>query len=322
MTAPCSKSIKAQVFAAGEDRPRGPAAACGPGASLVNDRALHTGSVGPRLRHALDHEPEDSRLATPDAHSLCLDLTIKSQSRPGQPWCEVQGSVDTKPFLHYDTDSNEVKPLGLLGKEVTATKAWTELSQTLAEVGQELRKMLPVLKPHKNKTRGPPTLQAELCCRREAERCTGASWQFSIDGHTALLLDAMNMKWTVISPGDTGIEEWENDQGLAEYFRKTSVGDCNHWFQEFLEHWEERLEPEPTAPTLLSSDNEQSTDLQLMAWVIPSIFVSLVLIGITIRNYRRSRTTQGQSEGCVYPELFLPLPPLPVSPLLSGSSAP
>ncbi|KAB1275230.1 Retinoic acid early transcript 1E, partial [Camelus dromedarius] len=195
MTAPCSKSIKAQVFAAGEDRPRGPAAACGPGASLVNDRALHTGSVGPRLR-------------------------------------------------------------------------------------------------------------------------------FSIDGHTALLLDAMNMKWTVISPGDTGIEEWENDQGLAEYFRKTSVGDCNHWFQEFLEHWEERLEPEPTAPTLLSSDNEQSTDLQLMAWVIPSIFVSLVLIGITIRNYRRSRTTQGQSEGCVYPELFLPLPPLPVSPLLSGSSAP
>ncbi|XP_064342651.1 retinoic acid early transcript 1E isoform X3 [Camelus dromedarius] len=228
-----------------------------------------------------------------NAHSLCLDLTIKSQSRPGQPWCEVQGSVDTKPFLHYDTDSNEVKPLGLLGKEVTATKAWTELSQTLAEVGQELRMMLPVLKPHKNKTRGPPTLQAELCCRREAERCTGASWQFSIDGHTALLLDAMNMKWTVISPGDTGIEEWENDQGLAEYFRKTSVGDCNHWFQEFLEHWEERLEPEPTAPTLLSSDNEQSTDLQLMAWVIPSIFVSLVLIGITIRNYRRSRTTQG-----------------------------
>ncbi|XP_072822128.1 retinoic acid early transcript 1E-like [Vicugna pacos] len=213
-----------------------------------------------------------------DAHSLCLDLTIKSQSRPGQPWCEVQGSVDTKPFLHYDADSNEVKPLGLLGKEVNATKAWTELSQTLAEVGQELRMMLPVLKPHKNKTRGPPTLQAKLCCRREAERCTGASWQFSIDGHTALLLDAMNMKWTVISPGATGIEEWENNPELAAYFRKTSVGDCNHWFQEFLEHWEERLEPETTAPTLQSSDNEQSTDLQLMSWVIPSIFVSLVLI--------------------------------------------
>ncbi|KAJ1058750.1 hypothetical protein K5549_015800 [Capra hircus] len=52
------------------------------------------------------------------AHSLCLDLTIKSQSKSGQPWCQVQGSVDTKPFLQYDSDSNKVKPLGLLGKEV------------------------------------------------------------------------------------------------------------------------------------------------------------------------------------------------------------
>uniref|UniRef100_A0A4W2GG41 Retinoic acid early transcript 1E-like n=1 Tax=Bos indicus x Bos taurus TaxID=30522 RepID=A0A4W2GG41_BOBOX len=55
---------------------------------------------------------------TLDAHSLCLDLTVKSQSRPGQPWCQVQGSVDTKPFLRYDSASNKVKPLGFLGKEV------------------------------------------------------------------------------------------------------------------------------------------------------------------------------------------------------------
>ncbi|TEA40886.1 hypothetical protein DBR06_SOUSAS13310038, partial [Sousa chinensis] len=56
-------------------------------------------------------------------HSLCLDLTVRSQSRPGQPWCEVQGSVDTKPFLQYDSDRNKVKPLGLLAGEVNATKA-------------------------------------------------------------------------------------------------------------------------------------------------------------------------------------------------------
>lgn len=58
-----------------------------------------------------------------DAHSLCLDLTVRAQSRPGQPWYEVQGSVDTKPFLQYDSDRNKVKPLGLLAGEVNATEA-------------------------------------------------------------------------------------------------------------------------------------------------------------------------------------------------------
>uniref|UniRef100_A0A8C6B8T3 Uncharacterized protein n=1 Tax=Monodon monoceros TaxID=40151 RepID=A0A8C6B8T3_MONMO len=53
-----------------------------------------------------------------DAHSLCLDLTVRSQSRPGQPWCEVQGSVDTKSFLQYDSDRNKVKPLSLLAGEI------------------------------------------------------------------------------------------------------------------------------------------------------------------------------------------------------------
>uniref|UniRef100_A0A8D1XFW0 Uncharacterized protein n=1 Tax=Sus scrofa TaxID=9823 RepID=A0A8D1XFW0_PIG len=53
-----------------------------------------------------------------DAHSLCLDFAVTSQSRPGQPWCEVQGSMDTKPLLQYDSDSNQVTASGPLGKKV------------------------------------------------------------------------------------------------------------------------------------------------------------------------------------------------------------
>uniref|UniRef100_A0A8D1NUK0 Uncharacterized protein n=1 Tax=Sus scrofa TaxID=9823 RepID=A0A8D1NUK0_PIG len=52
------------------------------------------------------------------AHSLCLDFAVTSQSRPGQPWCEVQGSMDTKPLLQYDSDSNQVTASGPLGKKV------------------------------------------------------------------------------------------------------------------------------------------------------------------------------------------------------------
>ncbi|KAJ8797254.1 hypothetical protein J1605_017482 [Eschrichtius robustus] len=82
--------------------------------------------------------------------------------------------------------------------------------------------VLPVITLDKRETRDPPTLQVKLCCQREAERCTSASLVFSINRHTALL-DAMNVNWTVVNPEPQG---------------------------EFLAHWENMLEPEPTEPPL------------------------------------------------------------------------
>uniref|UniRef100_A0A671FIZ6 MHC class I-like antigen recognition-like domain-containing protein n=1 Tax=Rhinolophus ferrumequinum TaxID=59479 RepID=A0A671FIZ6_RHIFE len=182
---------------------------------------------------------------TQSVHSLCFNLAVTLHSRPGQPWFEVQGSVDQKPFLQYDSDSNKVKPWGFLGETVNATKAWTELTQMLREVGQELRMILPVITPENNRSKGPPTLQAKTCCQREAEGCTGAFWQFSFNRKAALLFDTMNMNWTVIDPEARGIkEDWKDNRELVEYFRKMSVGDCSHSLGEFLEHWEKM--PEPT----------------------------------------------------------------------------
>lgn len=221
----------------------------------------------------------EARKTLGNAHSLCLDLTVKSQSRPGQPWCQVQGSVDTKPFLQYDSASNKVKPLGFLGKEVNDTKAWTEISQTLVEAGKELRMVLPVIKLDENETRGPPTLQVKLCCQREAEQCSGASLHFSLNGRTALLLDTMSITWTVIDPGATGIkEEWENNQELAEYFRTISTGDCSYWLREFLKHWEKMLVPEPTESLIMAADISQSASIRLDSCIILLIITQLVLI--------------------------------------------
>ena len=70
---------------------------------------------------------------------------------------------------------------------------------------------------------------------------------FSLNGWTVLLLDTRSVTWTVIDPGATSIkEEWENNQELAEYFRKISTGDCSYWLREFLKHWKNMLLPEPT----------------------------------------------------------------------------
>lgn len=89
-----------------------------------------------------------------DAHSLCLDFAVTSQSRPGQPWCEVQGSMDTKPLLQYDSDSNQVTASGPLGEEVNGTKAWSDLTGTLGGVGRELRMVLHVVNLGTEKTTG------------------------------------------------------------------------------------------------------------------------------------------------------------------------
>nr|XP_028703042.1 retinoic acid early transcript 1E isoform X1 [Macaca mulatta] len=183
-------------------------------------------------------------LSLTGAHSLCFNFTIKSWSRPGQPWCEAQVFMNKNLFLQYDSDSNMVKPLGLLGKKVNATSTWGELTQTLGEVGRDLRMLLLDVKPQ-IKTSGPSTLQVEMLCQREAERCTGASWQFTINGEKCLLFDAMNMTWTVINHEASKIKEtWKKDRGLEKYFRKLSMGDCNHWLREFLGHQEAM--PEPT----------------------------------------------------------------------------
>ncbi|XP_017739140.1 PREDICTED: NKG2D ligand 4-like [Rhinopithecus bieti] len=219
------------------------------------------------------------------AHSLCFSFTIKSWSRPGQPWCEAQVFMNKNLFLQYDSDSNMVKPLGFLGKKVNATSTWGELTQTLGEVGRDLRMLLLDIKPQ-IKTSGPSTLQVEMFCQRKAERCTGASWQLAINGEKSLILDAMKMTWTVINHEASKIKEtWKKDSGLEKYFRKLSVGDCNHWLREFSEHWEAM--PEPTVSPVNASDIHGSYSSLPDTWIILGAFILLVLMGIFLIIYIR-----------------------------------
>ncbi|XP_054553893.1 retinoic acid early transcript 1E-like [Talpa occidentalis] len=229
------------------------------------------------------------------AHSLCLNLTVTSHSPPGQPWCAAQGSVDGNPFLQYNCDSHKVTPLGPLGEKVKATETWTDLTQTLGEVGRELRMILPDIKLETTRTRGPPTLQAKLSCQHEAQGGTGASWEFSINGQRALLFDGMSGKWLAIDPGASGVrEEWENNQQLTEHFRRISRGDCSHWLREFLPHWEEMLEP--TVPPTKTPETNQSNWI-MSSILIPTIFFIIVIGSIIAMKVKPCRRRSGASGG-------------------------
>ncbi|XP_029800976.1 retinoic acid early transcript 1E [Suricata suricatta] len=128
-------------------------------------------------------------------------------------------------------------------------------------------------------TRGPPTLHVQLCCPCEAEQGTAASWHFNINGQPALLFHAMNMTWTVRNPAARGIKEELENKGLANDLRSISMGDCDHWLREFLEHWKEVLEPS-VSPTNVP-DTGQSPFMLSNAWIILAVTViSSVLTSI------------------------------------------
>nr|XP_040138002.1 retinoic acid early transcript 1E-like [Ictidomys tridecemlineatus] len=208
-------------------------------------------------------------------HSLCLDFTVKSQSRPRESWCEVQGSVDKTAFLQYDSESNKIKPLGHLGKGLNATKTWTQLTKMLRELGQDLRMILLDMDLEKNKTMGPLTLQAKMSCQLERKNHIGSFWNFSIDGQPSLYLNVMHMEWTVINSRAREIKEkWENEKELTEHLRKVSMGDCSQWLGEFSEHLEEMPEAVPSS-TMSSVDHGKATSSDHPWWQEGSLDDSL-----------------------------------------------
>ncbi|XP_045699704.1 retinoic acid early transcript 1E isoform X2 [Phyllostomus hastatus] len=228
------------------------------------------------------------------AHSLVINLTVQSQSRPGQPWYKFQGSVDKEPFLQYDSDSNKVRPLGPLGEKVKATTLWTELPQTLRDMGPELRMTVTDIRLEGNKTRGPPTLQAELSCQCEVGRCTGGPLKFNISEQTTLVFEPMSKNWIVVGPGAREVkEDWEKN-GQVEHFRKISTGDCNRWLGDFLDHWEKVLEPPvPPLPSSASPPTTQKNTSSIIAGVFGSILFGVILsLGVWMWKSGRMKAAQ------------------------------
>ncbi|KAM5326069.1 retinoic acid early transcript 1E-like [Glossophaga mutica] len=218
------------------------------------------------------------RVVPRDAHSLVINLTVQSQSRPGQPWYEFQVSVGKDPFLQYDSDSDKVRPLSPLREKLKATRAWTELPETLRQMGQELRKILADINLEGSKTRGPHTLQAELSCQCEAGQCTAGLSKLNISEETTLIFEPVSRNLTVIGPGARGVkEDGENSKNLAEHFRRISMGDCGPWLRDFLDCCKKVLEP-PVSP-LQSSAFPPSTQKNNSS-IISGVFGSILFIVI------------------------------------------
>nr|XP_012615170.1 retinoic acid early transcript 1L protein-like isoform X2 [Microcebus murinus] len=192
-----------------------------------------------------------------ETHTLSYDFTITPTFRPAPRWCDVQGQVDKKTFLHYDC-GNKVIPCGPLGMEINGTKAWKVQTETLSSVVEDLTQELLDNLPENHTLRGtdPLTMEVRMSCQRGANGHTTGSWQFGFNGQTVLRFDSKNRKWTLAHPGARPMKEkWENDKDVTKFFQNISMGDCRRWLTKFLVHWEKMLQL--TAPPIEAPDTAQ-----------------------------------------------------------------
>ena len=88
----------------------------------------------------------------------------------------------------------------------------------------------------------PLTLQGRMTCRCEDDGHISGSWHFGFNGEMCLRFDSENGHWTIDhSRGRQIKEKWENDRAVMDFFKEVSMGDCQHWYQDFLLSWEKML---------------------------------------------------------------------------------
>lgn len=86
------------------------------------------------------------------------------------------------------------------------------------------------------------SLQAKMCCERDATGRKNGSWVFSIGGQKSVLLESHDKEWKKLHPGARRLKTWESDRDTVEFFCKVSMGDCQSWLENFLLNRKEMLE--------------------------------------------------------------------------------
>ncbi|XP_040853728.1 UL16-binding protein 2-like, partial [Ochotona curzoniae] len=129
-----------------------------------------------------------------DAHSLCHYFTVNTTARPGQPVCDVQGLIDGNIFLTSDCD--KTKCIILPGNEThIPDNEEKEMKEIFKDVADTLIQQLSEMNLADYTSRDALSLQARMCCERDATGRKNGSWVFSIGGQKSVLLESHDKEW-------------------------------------------------------------------------------------------------------------------------------
>ncbi|XP_036173434.1 UL16-binding protein 1-like [Myotis myotis] len=211
------------------------------------------------------------------AKSLGYKFTVTPN---GQPWCEIQGQVNGKIFLHYTCGSQEVKPFSVL--EMNATQAWNQQRETLQDVADELKKTLLDMKAEMTAPSGPLSLQGSMMCEQESSGRNGASWEFGLDGKISLRFDSKNGNRAELNDeGRLLNKTLMRDTHRTELLDRTSVGDCMKWLKDVLSSQDEILSTKAASTTATATvPSKATTNTPIAWWIYPVIFICPIILGI------------------------------------------
>ncbi|XP_047590437.1 UL16-binding protein 3-like [Lutra lutra] len=221
-----------------------------------------------------------------DALSLSYNFSITSLTRPGQPWCQIQGQINGNKFLSYDCQTKEFKPIGPLGMELKGTAFWGTQREPLEDLVEELRKKLLNIKAEIFTKSGSLTMQGRLMCERGADGHTRESWRFWFNEQLTHLFEPKNRKWTVVPPGGQRFKgTLDNDRELTKLLVRTSNGDCQSWLQQVWERWDEMRET--TVPPTMRQDTApgRAKAIRPGTWIFPLLFSCVVILGIPVGDH-------------------------------------
>lgn len=174
------------------------------------------------------------------APSLCYNFT-SCKSESGSWFNGVQGLLNKKIFLDYNSNSNKYQYFGLLENRLKGTQVSTEQLEWLKDTIDLLKQQLLDIKTT-NIHREPLSLQATMCCQVKGDGNIHGHWNFSLGEQNMIHRYSANGKWTVDHPGFS----WLKEKDVTDFLHRSLEGDCRKLLLEFLLHGKEELDP--TAP--------------------------------------------------------------------------
>ncbi|XP_015453307.1 UL16-binding protein 1-like [Pteropus alecto] len=121
------------------------------------------------------------------------------------------------------------------------TKTCSVEKETLKDLMDKFKMILPEMKPKNSRTNNLHTLKGEMTCQREANGPAYAIWNFYLNRNKALRFDSKNGKWTVLSPEGKQLNTLKKLKDVCEFLKTNSAEMCESWPKNMSYHQDNAL---------------------------------------------------------------------------------
>ncbi|ELK03379.1 NKG2D ligand 1, partial [Pteropus alecto] len=170
--------------------------------------------------------------------SVCYNFTITTYE---YTWCEFGGQVNGSTFLRYTCSHKAECDCQFLSTMGNVTKTCSVEKETLKDLMDKFKMILPEMKPKNSRTNNLHTLKGEMTCQREANGPAYAIWNFYLNRNKALRFDSKNGKWTVLSPEGKQLNTLKKLKDVCEFLKTNSAEMCESWPKNMSYHQDNAL---------------------------------------------------------------------------------